>query len=62
MQASDSYTATSSFKQTSDDTDEEGHHARKHVIGQQPPSYVAVLNDPAMKKKLKERNSRLQNQ
>ncbi|XP_053401733.1 uncharacterized protein LOC123548999 isoform X2 [Mercenaria mercenaria] len=67
---SNNYNKTSSFKQTndgrhlSDSSNEDQHHgyARKHVTGQQPPSYVAVLNDPAMKKKLKERNSRLQDQ
>lgn len=65
---SNNYNATSSFRQVDHDgnhlygssNDEDYHgHARKHVTGQQPPSYVAVLNDPAMKKKLKER-SRLQ--
>ena len=67
--AANSYKSTSSFKQThdgrhlSESSNEDQHsHARKHVTGQQPPSYVAVLNDPAMKKKLKERNSKLQEQ
>ena len=31
-----------------------------HLQMQQPPSYVAVLNDPAMKQKLKERNTKLE--
>jgi hypothetical protein len=63
------YKSTSSFKQTHDgrhlsesSNEDQQSHTRKHVTGQQPPSYVAVLNDPAMKKKLKERNSRLQDQ
>ena len=34
---------------------------RRHHLQMQPtPNYVAVLNDPAMKQKLKERNSKLQ--
>ena len=36
--------------------------ARLHHLHMQqpPPNYVAVLNDPAMKQKLRERNTRLQ--
>lgn len=70
VQTSNNYNKTSSFKQVQDgrplsiSSNEENYsgYARKHVTGQQPPSYVAVLNDPAMKKKLKERNIRLQDQ
>ena len=31
-----------------------------HLQMQQTPNYIAVLNDPAMKQKLRERNTRLQ--
>lgn len=69
-QISNNYNKTSSFKQPNDERplsyssneDNNPSHARKHVTGEQAPSYVAVLNDPAMKKKLKERNIRLQDQ
>ncbi|XP_052233855.1 uncharacterized protein LOC127846536 isoform X2 [Dreissena polymorpha] len=72
MKISSKYTATSSFKQHNDhnnDRNWDGNHddghvaARKqHIQATQPQCYIAVLNDPAMKQKLKERNSRLQEQ
>lgn len=74
MQISNKYNATSSFKRRysddnrpcsmSDDNIEENHHIamKQHIQATQPQCYIAVLNDPAMKQKLKERNSRLQDQ
>ena len=72
MQITNKYDATSSFRHSgeeipesySDDSIEDSHHSamRHHIQATQPPCYIAVLNDPAMKQKLKERNSRLQNQ
>lgn len=72
LQTSNRYiNATSSFKHHNTDADNahvpNDHHddahvtaLRHHIQSQQPQQYVAVLNDPAMKQKLKERNSRLQ--
>lgn len=68
MQTANNYNATSSFRHSQDGrhlsgSSSEDHYPRKHIVtAQQPPSYVAVLNDPAMKQKLKERNIRLQDQ
>ena len=64
------YNETSSFKQTNDKNRYSNDHSvvyhqsdqsrKHHIPQQQTPNYVAVLNDPAMKQKLQERNSRLQ--
>lgn len=72
MQISNKYNATSSFRHSSEErpgsmSDEsvgENHHLamKQHIQATQPQCYIAVLNDPAMKQKLKERNNRLQNQ
>lgn len=74
MQISNNYNATSSFKRSDDerpnsysdynhDDNNHHHHAMKqHIQATQPQCYIAVLNDPAMKQKLMERNNMLQNQ